>query len=36
MRTLILLSHHLNVPVHYNFAAKPQIAYIKVVGKEAL
>lgn len=35
MRTLILLSHHLDVPVHFNFD-KPQTAYIEVMAKEAV
>jgi len=34
LRTLILLSHHLSVPVHYNFA-EPQTAFIEIVSKEA-
>lgn len=33
---LILLSHHLDVPVRYDFKTDPHTAYIKVVGKEAL
>ena len=36
LRTLFLLSHKLNVPVHYNFDTKPQTAFIEVVGKESL
>jgi len=36
MRRLILLSHHLDIPVRYDFNADPQQAYIEVVGKEAL
>ncbi len=36
LRDLILLSHYLNVPVHYNFSADPQVAYIEVVAKEAV
>lgn len=35
MQTLILLSHHLNVPVHYDFD-DPQNAHIEVVGREVL
>ena len=35
LRHLILLSHHLNVPVHYNFD-EPQTAFIEVVSKEAV
>lgn len=31
---LILLSHRLNVPVHYDFDADPQTAYIEVVSAE--
>ena len=33
---LILLSHHLDVPVRYDFNTDPHTAYIKVVGEEAL
>ena len=36
MRRLILLSHHLNVPVHYDFTTNPQTAFIEVAAKEAL
>ena len=36
MRQLILLSHFLNVPVHYDFKADPQIAYIEIIAKEAV
>ncbi len=36
MKQLILLSHHLNVPVHYDFRAAPQVAYIEVAAKEAV
>ncbi|KKN17949.1 hypothetical protein LCGC14_0960570 [marine sediment metagenome] len=36
MRHLILLSHHLNVPVHYVFTIDPQIAYIEVMAREAV
>ncbi len=36
MRQLILLSHHLNAPVHYDFGADSQIAYIEVAAKEAV
>ncbi len=32
--TLVLLSHHLNVPVHYDFETEPQTAFIKIVGAE--
>lgn len=34
LRTLILLSHRLDVPVHYDF--DEQKAFIEVVGKEVL
>jgi hypothetical protein len=34
LKTLILLSDHLNVPVRYDFNSKPQRAYIEVVGAE--
>ncbi len=34
MRTLILLSHELSVPVHYNF--DDEIVYIEVVSAEAI
>jgi len=33
---IILLSHRLDLPVRYDFEADPQVAYIEVVGKEAL
>lgn len=33
---LILLSHNLNVPVHYDFNEKPNQAYIEVVSFEAI
>lgn len=33
---LILLSHHLDVPVHYDFSTNPQTAYIEVVSRGAL
>lgn len=36
MRMLILLSSQLDLPVRYDFDADPQVAYIEVVGKEAL
>lgn len=36
MRTLILLSHHLDAPVRYNFSSDPQQAYIEVISKEQL
>ncbi len=36
MRQLILLSHHLDMPVRYDFDADPQQAFIEVVGKEAI
>ena len=36
MRTLILLSHTLDLPVRYDYGADPQVAYIEVIGKEAL
>ena len=36
MRNLILLSHHLNVPVHYDFTTDPQTAYIEVMAKEGV
>ena len=34
MSRLILLSHHLNVPVHYNF--KDHTAFIEVVSADVL
>ena len=34
LRNLILLSHHLDAPVHYNFDV-PQTAFIEIVSKEA-
>ncbi len=36
LRDLILLSHHLNVPVHYDFKTDPQTAYIEVAAKEGI
>lgn len=36
IKILILLSHRLDLPVRYDFEADPQVAYIEVVGKEAL
>ena len=36
MRRLILLSHHLDVPVHYSFETTPQTAYIEVMAREAI
>ena len=36
LRNLILLSTHLDVPVRYDFDAKPQVAYIEVVSAEKL
>ncbi len=36
MRTLILLSDQLDVPIRFDFDTEPQVAYIEVVGKEAL
>lgn len=36
LRRLILLSHHLNVSVYYDFETDPQTAYIEVVAKEAV
>lgn len=36
LRHLILLSHHLNVPVHYDFKEDPQVAWIEVVSAESL
>ncbi len=36
LRDLILLSHHLNVPVRYDFKPNPQTAYIEVVAKEGI
>ncbi len=36
MQTLILLSHHLDLPVRYDFSVDPHIAYIEVIGAEAL
>ena len=35
MRQLILLSHHLDMPVHYNFG-EPQTAFIEIVSKEVV
>lgn len=36
MQTLILLSHHLNAPVHYDFDTDPHVAYIEIVAKESI
>lgn len=38
MRQLILLSHHLEMPVHYDFGTShtPQTAYIEVISKESV
>ena len=36
MKTLILLSDALNIPVHYDFGSEPQVAFIEVVAKEAI
>ncbi len=36
LRDLILLSHFLEIPVHYNFKSSPQTAYIEVMAKEAV
>jgi hypothetical protein len=36
LRLLILLSHNLNAPVHYDFDANPQKAYIEVVSAETV
>ena len=36
LRQLILLSHYLGVPVHYDFTTEPQTAYIEIVAKESL
>ncbi len=36
LRDLILLSYHLNVPVHYDFKPDPQTAYIEVIAREAV
>lgn len=36
LQRLILLSHHLDVPVHYDFDTDPQTAYIEVIGAEAV
>lgn len=36
LRELILFSHHLNLPVHYDFKTTPQTAYIRLVGRESL
>lgn len=36
LERLILLSHHLNVPVRYDFSTDPHTAYINVVGEEVL
>ena len=36
LRTLVLMSHTLGVPVHYEYESDPQTAYIEVVAKEDL
>lgn len=36
MRQLVLLSHFLDVPVHYDFTTDPQTAFIEVTAKEAV
>ena len=36
MRKLILLSHHLDVPVHYDFDSDPQVAYIELASAQQL
>ena len=39
LTTLILFSHHLNVPVHYDFnnnSDEPQFAYIEIVARESI
>lgn len=36
LRELILLSHHLDTPVRYDFESEPQKAYIELVSKEQL
>lgn len=36
LQDLVLLSHTLNVPVHYDFDESPQRAYIEIIGKDAL
>ena len=35
MKILILLSHNLNVPVHFNYA-EPQMAFIEIVARETI
>ncbi|KKM02952.1 hypothetical protein LCGC14_1779250 [marine sediment metagenome] len=35
MKHLILLSHHLDVPVHYSFD-EPQTAFIEIIAKESI
>ncbi len=36
LRDLILFSHFLKLPVHYDFKTDPQTAYIEVIGREAI
>lgn len=36
LQQLILLSHHLDAPVRYDFTSDPQTAYIEVVSAERL
>ncbi len=36
LQQLILLSHHLDLPVHYGFDTTPHTAFIEVIGKEGL
>ena len=36
LKRLILLSHHLNTPVRYDFSTEPQTAYIHVVSAEQI
>ncbi len=36
LRDLILLSHFLEVPVHYDFKSEPQTAFIEVAAKEVI
>ena len=36
LRDLILLSHFLEAPVHYDFKSDPQTAFIEVAAKEVI
>ena len=36
MRQLILLSYHLEVPVHYDFSTDPHTAFIEITSKESV